>query len=120
MPAASVTKPLVADPMMKVIVLPAMAAAVVVSVNVAFTVTQSEYCPVTTPLYTKLTGRNRTVKLVVHLFVLPAASTTHNVTLVVPRPTIVPATGRWLMARLPAVVQLSEATTALVNTGTGD
>ena len=59
-----------------------------------------------------------TVKPVMQVLVLPAASTTYNVTVVMPSPTVSPAAGLCVIWRFAAAVQLSEATTALVNTGT--
>src|SRR5207245_1514676 len=59
--------------------------------------------------------RSTTVNVVVQVPVLPAASTTQRVTLVVPTPTVVPAVGRWVMSSAPLAVQLSDATTP-VNT----
>src|SRR5437762_12516011 len=61
-----------------------------------------------------------TVKLVAHVFVLPAASQTLTVIGYVPRPTGVPAAGLCDLPSEPAAVQLSEATTPPSTFGIAD
>src|SRR5262245_38821190 len=59
-----------------------------------------------------------TVKLVEQVLVLPAASVTVSVTLVVPRPTVVPAAGLCVTVRAPESVQLSETSTLRTKSST--
>lgn len=60
-----------------------------------------------------------TINEVVQWLALPAASFTVIVTVFVPRRTKVPGTGCCVIASTLVGVQLSAATTAFVNTGTG-
>src|SRR6185369_2368933 len=59
-----------------------------------------------------------TLRTTVVVALLPAASVTVTIMLYWPTPSSVPAVGLWLMVREPAAVQLSEATTWPVTSGT--
>src|SRR5438128_4166057 len=59
-----------------------------------------------------------TVKVVVQVALLPAASVAVTVIVFVPRPTSVPAAGDWLKVIAPAAVQLSLAVTPPKTLGT--
>jgi hypothetical protein len=59
-----------------------------------------------------------TVKVVVQVETLSAASFTVTVTVVTPNPTSVPAVGSWVIVNEPAAVQLSETVTLPMTFGT--
>src|SRR5439155_7450032 len=59
-----------------------------------------------------------TVKVVVQVALFPAASVAVTVTVFVPRPTSVPATGDWLKVIAPVAVQLSLTVTTPKTLGT--